>query len=131
MSRRIDFVYNSEMGKSTFQLASGYISETNILFEKEGVVAVIQAEGSVEFFDANDTLLAKSELPPVDDGKNKYQEVCCNSEAGSLVLQFPIYEWIDNYPNCDGEHDRWDTRTIGYKTIEFDCSSNAINTNEV
>lgn len=126
--KNYDIVFNSEKenDKKCFQIASGFISETTILFEKENSVAVIQAKGRVEFYNMEGELLSIGELPPVESGKGVYQEICCQVVNSTIVLQFPIYEWIDHYPDCDGEYDRWSTRTIGYETITFDTATNAI-----
>ncbi len=128
MARNIDIVFDSEKetGEKLFQLASGYISETTILFEKENVAAVIQAKGSVEFFNMKDELIAGGEVPPVESGKEVYVEVCCQVKENLLILKFPIYQWIDNYPNCDGEHDRWDTKIVGFHTLTLDLATHTI-----
>lgn len=122
MKRKIDITFNSEKdtNKKSYQLASGYISQTTILFEKENVVAVIQARGSVEFYNMDDALIAAGNVPSVESGRGLYEEICCQVENNMLKLQFPIYEWIDNYPNCDGEYDRWDTKKVGVHTLTLD-----------
>ncbi len=116
-----DIIFNSEddIGYKSFQLATGYISSTKILFEKEKIVAKIEAKGHIDFFDFEDILLASFEIPAQTGGKETYNEVMCGAEENTVILKFPIVEWIDNYPNCDGEHDRWDTVTIGYNTLKF------------
>ncbi len=125
MVRKADYTVNSENapGEKQFQLASGYISETTILFEKENVVAVIQAKGSVEFFNMQDERLAVLEAPAVVNGKEVYEDIRCMVEDHTIILKFPLYQWIDNYPHCDGEHDRWDTRIVGFHRMSFDLSS--------
>ncbi len=122
MSRKIDITYNSEndsKGKK-LQLASGYISETNILFEKESIAVYIQAKGHVGFYNIDDERLADFDLPAVEAGRQVYEEVCCSVEGEAIILEFPLYKWIDNYPHCDGEHDRWDTREIDRDILKFD-----------
>ncbi len=128
MARKIDITFNSEAqtDKKLYQIASGYISKTTVLFEKEDVIAVIEAKGSVEFYDINDELIAVGKLPPVEDGKEVYEEVSFKAEGNLITLSFPVYEWIDNYPNCDGEHDRWDTRIVGYNTLTLDLLNRTI-----
>ncbi len=117
-----DKTFNSEENKGfkSFQLANGYISSTAILFEKEEIVAKIEAKGRVDFFDCEDILLASFDIPAQTGGKETYNEVLCGVENNTVILKFPIVEWIDNYPNCDGEYDRWDTETIGYHILKFD-----------
>lgn len=124
MTKKIDKIFLSGNGvKKTFQLASGYISQTTIHFENENIVAVIQAAGSVEFFDRDDTLIAAGSVSPDDSGRKVYEDVVCQVKDDVLILQFPIYEWIDNYPHCDGEHDRWDTRIIGFHALNLDLQT--------
>ncbi len=102
--KKMDYTFNSEkQTKQSFQLASGYISETVILFENEKITAVIQAKGGVKFCSLHGECIAEDTAPPVNNGRE-------------------VYEWIDNYPHCDGEHDRWDTRIAGYHSLTFDPS---------
>ena len=126
--RKFDFTFNSENAacESKFQIASGYISETAILFEKENIVAVVYAKGCVEFYNTDDQPLASATVPENDGGKGVYQDICCFADGNTITLKFPIYEWIDNYPNCDGEHDRWDTKIIDYYTVVFNLSDNSV-----
>lgn len=128
MARNINITFNSEKDSENtlYQLASGYISQTTILFEKEHVVAVIDAKGSVEFYNTDDVLIASGSVPVKDSGKGLYMDVTCRSENDRIELRFPIYEWIDNYPNCDGEHDRWDTRIVGYHTLVLDLTTGSV-----
>ena len=116
-------VFNSKQhtGLKEFQLANGYISTTEIFFEEENVIAVIEASGKVDLTDCDGNLIASAAAPEEDGGKKVYTEVLCGKEGGQLIFKFPIVEWIDNYPNCDGEYDRWDSRIIGYNTVTFDC----------
>lgn len=126
MDRKIDITFNSEKdsNKGYFQIANGYISQTVVLFERESIVAVINAKGCVEFYNMDCKLLATYKLPSIESGKQVYEEVALESQGDLLILKFPIYEWIDNYPNCDGEHDRWDTRVIGHNSVTFDLTDN-------
>lgn len=126
MARKIDIVFNSEKGKSSFQIASGYISVTTVLFEKEDIVAVIDAKGAVEFYNINDELLAAGEVSAVESGRQVYEEVCCEADENAIIIRFPIVKWIDNYPHCDGEHDRWDSKIIGYHTLKLDRLTNSV-----
>ena len=123
-----DIIFNSETtkGSVSFQIASGYISETLILFENENIVALIEAKGQVKFYNMSDELLAQAEAPAVGSGKGVYEEVLCQVKDNLIEIQFSIYEWIDNYPHCDGEHDRWDTRIVGYHTVAFDLLTNSV-----
>lgn len=126
--REYDKIFNSTESNEfkEFQLASGYISTTVIYFEIENIIAKIEAEGKVEFLDAEDNVLAAADVAEQTGGKEKYTDIMCGVEDNLIILKFPIVEWIDNYPNCDGEHDRWDSRTIGYNELSFDYKESKI-----
>ncbi len=128
MKENADIIFNSEkdVNLKMYQIASGYISQTKIFFEKENVLAVIEAKGTVEFYGTDEKLIASGKVPPVVSGKEVYEEVGCQTENNMIKLQFPIYEWIDNYPHCDGEHDRWDTKIIGYHTLTLDLLNGSV-----
>lgn len=127
MPGKIDFTFHSETdGKKTWQLASGYIFETRILFAREQITAVVQAKGSVEFFDGEGGLVAAGSVSAMEDGREVYEDICCQVEDGCIVLQFPTYKWIDNYPNCDGEYDRWDKIVTGWRTLKLELCSGAV-----
>ena len=118
--KTFDHIYSNESGAfQTFQLASGYISTTGILFEADKVAAVIEAKGTVVFTDLEEHALASFDIPAQTGGREVYETVICGKENGHIVLRFPIVHWIDNYPNCDGEHDRWDSVTVGYRILTF------------
>jgi len=123
-----EILFNSEKinGKQSYQLASGYDSQTKIFFEKEGITADIQAVGHIDYYDAENTLLASIKVPESNGGREVYEDIVCEANNGCIVLRFPIYQWIDNYPHCDGEHDRWDTRVIGYHAVRFDLTDHTV-----
>ncbi len=125
---KYDIIFDSEKEKSgkSFQIASGYISETRVLFEKERVAAIIHAKGKVEIYNVNGQIEAIGELPEVEIGKQVYEEVCCDVKDSRIIMSFPTYTWIDNYPHCDGEHDRWETRKIGEKVLTFDLQNKTV-----
>jgi len=126
--QKTDMVFNSEKDTAGVfhQIASGYISTTSVLFEKEGVVAVIQAKGSVEFFNADGALIASGNVPAAEGGRELYEDVAFGVENGLIKLTFPIYQWIDNYPHCDGEHDRWDKKTVGSHSLSLNLLTGEI-----
>ena len=122
-----DKIFNSKSEKSSkLQLANGYISTTNILFEEEKIVVKIDADGTVGFLDLEDKVIASISIPEQTGGKQVYTELMCSVEADFILLKFPIVEWIDNYPHCDGEYDRWDSKIIGYHNLDFDLKTNQI-----
>lgn len=127
MARNIDITFNSEKNEEkSYQLASGHISTTSILFENENLVAVVEASGDVAFYNMEDELIAKASVPAVEGGRKVYEEIVCCAENGKILLKFPICEWIDHYPNCDGEHDRWSTKTVGFHTLILDTATYSV-----
>ena len=104
-----------ESGYIRFGIACGYDFTTEVHFIHENILAVITAAGEVAFYDSDNQLLEKTTVAPDGDGRGCYQDVCCKAEQGKILVQFPIYSWVDHYPDCDGESDRWSARIIDYK----------------
>ncbi|MBE7056090.1 MAG: hypothetical protein E7388_01440 [Ruminococcaceae bacterium] len=105
-------------------------ASTFILFENEGVIVVIdQNEGFFEFYTTDEQLITYGSLPTVEEGRKSYLDICYSVDKDNIVLKFPVYQWIDNYPNCDGESDRWDTKTIGFHIIKFDFVNKSVKLN--
>ena len=50
---------------------------------------------------------------PMTDGRGCYMDVFITTTDDGALFQLPDYIWYDNYPDCDGESDRWDTKIIG------------------
>ena len=107
-----------------FNIASGFISMTEIVFEAEGIKAVVTAYGNVEFYDNDKTLLCAAEIPAEGDGAGRYRHIRCKVEDGKIALCYPRYTWVDYYPHCDGESDRWEEIISGYKApVVFDIAT--------
>ena len=85
----------------------------------------MQAKGQAAFYDLEGRLLASGEVPSAG-GREVYEELCCQVEKEKLTLLFPIYRWIDHYPNCDGENDRWESRRVGDHSIIFDLNTKTV-----
>ena len=114
---------NGEM----INLASGYISLTKIEFVNENITVNIEAKtGEVDFYDseAKKRLSAKIKTPL--SGDEKFSEVKCIVEGEQIKLGFPQYDYKDNYPNCDGEHDRWTKTITGFVFLCYDFKNNCI-----
>ena len=121
MEKNFDIVFNSEKDNGkTFQIANGYISQTKVLFENEKLIAVIDAKGAVSVIDMDDCSLGAFYVVREESGKAVYESVVLKVDDDVITISFPVCEWIDNYPNCDGEHDRWDSRIIDYIDVRFD-----------
>lgn len=116
---------STETKEQKYQLASGYISTTTVFLEEERVAARIEAKGDIVFYDETDAELAKIQMAEQTGGRGVYEDVICSVEDDNIILKFPVVEWIDNYPHCDGEHDRWDSRIIGWHVLRFDIRTKA------
>ncbi len=100
----------------------GHSEDTEIYFPEEKVYATVLNTGSVTFYDENRKELATIEIKP-NTKNGMHDNAYCKAEQGKIILWFPIVDYIDNYPNCDGEYDRWDVRYIGYDCVAFDIAS--------
>ena len=129
MSNKPDVIYRTGTTKphSTYQLASGYISRTVILFEAEGIFAHVEADGRVSFYDAQENLLAVGSVQKEEGGRECYEEIELSVSESVIEMRFPICKWIDNYPHCDGEHDRWDRVKIGERVMRYEVAAKEIN----
>ena len=108
-------------------IAHGCISTTDIIFVNEGIRVRVTAEGYVDFYDNDDKLLASAYDPANDGGPGHYECISCEVNGDKIILNFPLYEWEDNYPHCDGEFDRWDCHLIGYKSdIAFNLTTHCL-----
>ena len=113
-----------DSGYVQFGIACGFISTTEILFTVENIIARVTDSGNVEFYDNNKNLLAAICVPADSDGRGHYEDICCKVEDGKIMMRFPMYTWYDNYPDCDGEYDRWDAHIVGYESpIVFDIKT--------
>lgn len=118
-----DHCPNGEMIK----LACGYISLTKIQFINENIIVSIEAKtGEVDFYHtgAQKRLSVKVEAPLLGD--EKFSEVQCVVEGEQIKLGFPQYTYEDNYPHCDGEHDRWTKTISGFISLRYDFKNNCI-----
>lgn len=122
----IEFNSERDTKDKYYHLACGFISETTIVFKHENVKAVIHAKGDVKFFDMNDNLIAAGKAPSVVFGRGLYEDISCQVKDNRIELLFPIYDWVDYYPNCDGEYDRWGTDIVGHHTFALDLKTKTI-----
>ena len=108
-------------------LASGYVSRNQIVFINEKITVNIEAKtGEIEFCDSesNKLLSAKVQTPALGD--EKFSDVECRVEGEIIKLGFPQYTYKDNYPNCDGESDRWTKTIAGFRYLCYDFQNNRL-----
>ena len=65
---------------------------------------LVSCNGEAEFFDSDNQRIAYAEKTD-----ETYSEARIGWKTDFLTVQFGRMITIDNYPNCDGEYDRWDT----------------------
>lgn len=71
----------------------------------KGYIIDITNTGAVRFCDYAGALLA--EKAAVD---KEFKEFRLQWKDSAPAVSFGYQETVDNYPNCDGEYDRWSTR---------------------
>ena len=105
----------ADSGYTSVEIASGFISITEVTFKNEKIIAVVRDNGDVKFRDMEGNSLASVSTPGSIGGRGRYEEIYCRVEGDVILIKFPIYEWVDYYPNCDGEYDRWLARVVGFR----------------
>lgn len=125
MIHEITFDSKDHSTGKLLNLACGYISLSQIVFTNENIIINIESrKGEIDIFDSesNKLLSAKVELPSFGD--EKYSEVKCAVKNSIITLGFPKYTYEDNYPNCDGEYDRWTKKIDYYRFFCYDIKNN-------
>lgn len=108
-------------------LACGYVSLNQIIFINEKITVYIEAKtGEIEFCDLESNKLLSYKMQTPTSGDEKFSEVECSVEEEQIKLGFPQYTYKDNYPNCDGEHDRWTKTVSGFSYLCYDIKNNCL-----
>lgn len=108
-------------------LASGYVSLTRIAFINENITVSIEAKtGEIVFYDADGNQCLSTGMETPLSGDEKFSEVKCIVEGEQIKLGFPQYTYEDNYPYCDGEHDRWTKTISGFHYLCYDFKNNSL-----
>lgn len=98
-----------------FHLSCGFYETTSFFFEPINLSVEIHCKGEFVFRTAEGEVLEKVQAQPMDSGRECYMDVLITSTEQEILFQLPEYAWIDHYPNCDGESDRWDAKIIGIR----------------
>ena len=106
---------SQNMNQERFHLSCGFYETTCFLLQDVNLRIDIHCKGEFTFYTADGKKLKTVKAEPMDSGRGCYMDVLMTTDKGMLILQLPEYEWIDHYPNCDGESDRWDTKIIGIR----------------
>ncbi len=81
----------------------------------KGYIIETSSNAEVNFYDANAEFIAKS--AGVD---RSFSQVEFSMKENLLRLSFGRFVTVDNYPNCDGEYDRWSTEWSSEYEVIFD-----------
>ena len=95
-----------------FHLSCGYYTTTSFFFEAWGLAVTVDCNGTFTFRTADgQEQTVKAE--PMRGGRGCYMEIFITTSERELLFRLPEYRWWDNYPDCDGEYDRWDAEVVG------------------
>lgn len=128
MLDKIDFVIDSEKHHpdTLFKLATGLVPDTFFHFEKEGIIAIVHDTGRILYYNTTGNIYTYGYAKELKVGRGLYSDVACKVDGDLIIFNFPVYEWIDHYPHCDGEHDRWGTKITGYNSVTFDTKTKKV-----
>ena len=115
-----DFVFDSEKkiwGRNyeEVEIDRETKPKVSILFEREGIVLCADCDGNALFGDLDNNVIHEGKV----ESSNYFSRVHVRVSEGKPIAELPITKWIDHYPHCDGEHDRWSEITID--TVTFRC----------
>ncbi len=81
----------------------------------KGYIIEITNKGAVRFCDVDNTLIAE-----LNGADTEFKEFNFEWFEDKLRVCFGQTETVDNYPNCDGEYDRWSTTWVGgYEAVLY------------
>lgn len=86
----------------------------------EGCTVEVENNGGAVFY-VNGRAIAAAEK---DD--STFNEVRLKWKQGRVAIEFGQIETVDNYPNCDGEHDRWSEKWVAYRTVALSLDDNSL-----
>lgn len=87
----------------------------------DGGAVVVSQNGEAVFYDN-----AGSEIARADKTDSTFRQVKLLWKKDALTVEFGCVETVDNYPNCDGEYDRWSERWNAGRTVALRLSDNAL-----
>lgn len=86
----------------------------------EGCVILLSDEGEVSFF------VNSREIGKAEKGEGRYEEAIFLWNKESIEVQFGMTATVDNYPNCDGEFDRYTTQWLARRTVTLNLANKTI-----
>lgn len=116
----VNFTFDSsieERKEITLSFERGVITE--VFFKEEQLLAKIDGNGETQLC-APDGSVLDTQKPVGPDGEGRLLEKAfCQVKGNEIILEFPVYKYIDHYPHCDGEHDRWSQIQVDTWTLHF------------
>ena len=127
MENKLTFDSVSFPNGTVLDLACGYVSCNEIVFTNENIIITIESRtGEVKFYNSEHKELLLTVVQTPSSGDERFSEVKCVVVDGQIKLGFPQYTYNDNYPHCDGEHDRWTKTISGFNFLCYDFKNNCI-----
>ncbi len=84
-----------------------------------GGSVIVSDTGEAVFYDAEGRKIARAE-----GGADSYKKVILIWKQDTLSLEFGCVVTVDNYPNCDGESDRWSEEWVAQRRITLFSGKN-------
>lgn len=100
----------------------GHIDDTRMHFVNEKLFVTVKERGNITFAHEDGRVLAQVFVDP-HTMNGLHGDCLCTLCCGKILLFFPLYHFIDTYPDCDGEYDRWIAREAGFQRLEYDIAS--------
>ncbi len=114
-------VYMTNSGVKALPGFYGHIEDTEIFFENEKLYVTVLKTGEITFESELHAKLAEAVMTP-DTKNGMHDSAYCKAASGKIYLYFSIVDYVDNYPHCDGEHDRWSEVCTGYDCLVYSLS---------
>lgn len=118
-------IYSVNAGVYRLPNLYGYVEDTEVYFENEKIYLIVENTGKLVFKNEDGEQLAQTVVKP-DTKNGKFDDAFCKVTDGEIYLYLPIVDYEDNYPNCDGEYDRWTVVHIGYICLKFNPSDSSL-----
>ncbi len=84
-----------------------------------GYSVLVSSKGGAVFYDSEN-----NEICNIDECDKLFVKVSLKWSQDLITIQFGQFCTIDNYPNCDGESDRWTTEWVVEREIKFNTLTN-------
>lgn len=87
-----------------------------ILFEKEQVILYADTDGNAVFSAVDGVELYKTKA---EETERRYLDFFCQVSGSTITVKFRTVKYIDHYPHCDGEHDRWSRIIVSESPVSY------------